>query len=215
MFDIFTTLLSDPVALLHNTLRLIHFAGLALGIGAATMLDLIVLRFFLSKRISSGAYDIFKFGSTIVSVGISILWLSGIGFLLYYAAFEPIKLTNEKVWAKMVIVLILTLNGLIIHKAILPVLKAQVGKSIFEGRAVTERRTFVSVGAISVVSWYAPLFIASLSSLNFTVPALKILTVYAVVLMIVLAVSNLTVSLKVAPSTTPARAQPKKKQQAA
>lgn len=201
MNDIFATLLSDPVVLLRNALRLLHFTGLMLGIGVATMLDLIVLRFFVSKRISPGAFDIFKFGSGIVSVGICAIWLSGLGFLLFYAVFEPVKLTNEKVWAKMVIVLILTFNGIFIHKTILPALKAQVGKSIFEGRTMAQRRMFVFAGTTSVVSWYAPLVIASLSSLNFKVPVLEILTAYAVVFLFVLAVSNLVLTVKFAPGS--------------
>ena len=213
MNDIFATLLSDPVVLLRNALRLLHFTGLILGIGVATMLDLVALRFFFNRRISEGAFDIFKFGSSIVGAGIVTIWVSGLGFLLLYLAFEPIKLTNEKVWAKMVIVLILTINGAFIHKTILPMLKAQVGKSIFEGRTMTERRTFVLAGTVSVVSWYAPLIIASMSALNFRVPALELLIVYAAVLLIVLAVSNIILAVKFAP--TPARKESKKTHQPA
>jgi hypothetical protein len=208
MTEIFAALFSDPTALARNALRIIHFIGLAFGIGAATMLDLIVLRFFIGKRISSAAFDIFKFGSSIVSFGICTLWLSGIGFLLFYAAFEPIKLTNEKVWAKMAIVLILTINGFIIHKTILPAVKAQVGRSIFEGMNMGKRRTLVCVGTISVVSWYAPLIIANLSSLNFTVPALQILMAYALVLAAVLAAANFALASKFAPGSGRANTQP-------
>lgn len=201
MTELFTTLLSDPTTLLRNSLRIVHFAGLVLGIGVATMLDLVVLRFFVNRRITPAAFDIFKFGSSIVSAGICAIWLSGLGFLLFYAAFDPIKLTNEKVWAKMVIVLILTFNGLFIHKTILPVLRAQVGKSIFEGRSMAERRMFVFAGTTSVVSWYAPLIIASLSSLNFSVPVLQILSVYAVVYLFVLAAANLVLIVRFAPGS--------------
>ncbi len=201
MNEIFTALLSDPTALTRNALRILHFIGLAFGIGAATMLDLIVLRFFVGKPISSSAFDIFKFGASIVNVGIWTLWISGMGFLLFYAFFDPVKLTNEKVWAKMVIVLILTINGMFIHKAVLPVLKAQVGKSIFEGLDIAKRRTLISVGTISVVSWYAPLIIANLSALNFTIPALQILLAYAVVLLIVLTASNLVLGTKLMPKS--------------
>lgn len=208
MNEIFVALLSDPTALTRNALRILHFIGLAFGIGAATMLDLIVLRFFIYKKISPAAFDIFKFGSGIVSIGICILWLSGFGFLAFYALVEPIKLTNEKVWAKMVIVLILTINGLIIHKSILPVLKSQVGKRVFEGLDMTERRKLVTVGTISVVSWYAPLIIANLSSLNFTVPALQILSAYALVLLVVLALARVGLAVKFAPGSGSTSASP-------
>ncbi len=206
MNEFFAALFSDPTALARNALRIIHFIGLAFGIGAATMLDLIVLRFFIGRRISTAAFDIFKFGSNIVSFGICTLWLSGFGFLVFYAMFEPIKLTNEKVWAKMVIVLILTINGFIIHKTILPAVKAQVGKSIFEGMSMSKRRALVCIGTISVVSWYAPLVIANLSSLNFTVPALQILLAYAIVLLVVLVGANLALTTRFAPGSGRARA---------
>ena len=129
------TLRLDPVASIKTGLRIVHFIGLALGLGAATVLDLMILKFFLRGKVTSDQWNVFHFGSRIVNAGLILLWITGLGFLAYYSAFDPIRLGNEKVWAKMTIVLILTINGIFLHMAVLPKVKAQIGRSLLDGAA--------------------------------------------------------------------------------
>jgi len=107
---------------------------------------------------------------------------TGLGFLTYYGVFDPAKLGNEKIWAKMIIVLILTVNGGFIHSIILPRVKKQIGRSIMEGLPSSHRSVFIVSGAISAVSWYVPMMLGALPQLNFAVPMGTILLAYATLL---------------------------------
>lgn len=184
------TLSLDPVAAIRTGLRIVHFVGLALGLGAATVLDLMIFRFFINGKVTSEQWAIFDFGSKIVNAGLVLLWATGFGFLAYYGAFEPIKFGNEKVWAKMLIVLILTINGFFIHAVILPKVKAQIGKSLLEGMSTREKSVLLTSGAISATSWYVPLLLGALPQLNFVVPMTTILSAYALILALVAVVSH-------------------------
>lgn len=176
------TLSLDLVIGLKTGLRILHFIGLALGLGAATVLDLMILRFFIKGKVSPEHFAVFHFGSRIVNWGLILLWVTGFGFLAYYGFFEPIKLGNEKVWAKMTIVAILTINGAFIHAVILPKVKAQIGSSLMDGMSTMQRSVFLVSGAVSATSWYVPLMLGALPQLNFVVPMTAILTAYAVLL---------------------------------
>ena len=190
LMHLINTLSLDPVAAIRTGLRIIHFIGLALGLGAATVLDLMIFRFFLNGKVTSERWVIFDFGSKIVNAGLLLLWITGFGFLAYYGAFEPIKFGNEKVWAKMLIVLILTVNGLFIHAVILPKVKAQIGRSLLAGMSTRQKSVLLTSGAISATSWYVPLLLGALPQLNFVVPMTTILLAYALILALVAAVSH-------------------------
>ncbi len=190
LMHLINTLSLDPVAAIRTGLRIVHFIGLALGLGAATVLDLMIFRFFLNGKVTSERWAIFDFGSKIVNAGLLLLWITGFGFLAYYGAFEPIKFGNEKVWAKMLIVLILTINGLFIHAVILPKVKAQIGRSLLAGMSTRQKSVLLTSGAISATSWYVPLLLGALPQLNFVVPMTTILLAYALILALVAAVSH-------------------------
>lgn len=175
-------LTADPIGSAKTGLRFIHFIGLALGLGAATLLDLMLLKFFVKKGISAESWEIFHFSARIVNVGLVILWLTGIGFIVHYALFDPVKLTNMKIWAKMSIVVILTINGLFIHGFIMPHLKRQIGKPLFQGMSQARRVAFLVSGAISVTSWYIPVVLGAFPQFNFTVPLVTILLSYALLI---------------------------------
>lgn len=188
--ELIAALSSDPEELNRSILRIFHFLGLSLGLGAATLLDLMIVRFFLGRVMTTQTYEVFEFLADLVSVGLKLLWVTGLGFLAFYWFYDPIKLGNEKVWAKMVIVGILSINGYFIHRSVIPFMHGQIGRTMLEGVMMRRKIVFVTMGMVSFVSWYAPLIIANLSQLNFQVPMLQILVLYGLVLCGVLAIAH-------------------------
>lgn len=170
--------LDDPAETARTGLRFLHFIGLAAGLGSATLLDLLLLRFFLQGQVSAEHVAIFAFAAKVVDAGLKLLWLTGFGFLLLYALFDPVKLENPKIHAKLLVVSMLTLNGLFIHAAILPHLRRQAGRPLFQGMGHGQRTLFAASGAVSAVSWYTPVALGAFPQLNFTVSAVQILTGY-------------------------------------
>ncbi len=189
--ELMLALTSDPEQMTRNILRIVHFIGLALGLGAAMLLDLMILQYLPGRVITKQNFDFISFCSDIVAAGLRLLWITGLGFLLFYWTYEPVNLTNDKIWAKMAIVVILTTNGYFIHRTVLPFLKGQMGKTMLQGTTRKQQHLLVSAGIISCVSWFGPLFIANMPQLNFDVPMLQILGVYALVLATVFTVVHL------------------------
>lgn len=165
--------------LLKMVIGVLHLLGLALGLGSAALLDLIVLRFLVFGKVGATHVEIAEFASKIVAVGLGLLWASGAGFLVYYWIADPGALLNPKIWAKLAIVVVLTLNGFFIHRFVLATLHAQVGKRLLDGVSHRRRMQLLLVGTASAVSWCVPFLLGALPALNFIVPAGVILLVYA------------------------------------
>ena len=97
-------------------------------------------------------------------------------------AFDPAKITNPKVWAKMAIVGMLTLNGVFIHRAVLPLIRRGIGRTLFNGMSTAQRGVLLASGVVSGTSWYVPLLLGATPQLNFVVPAWAILAAYSALL---------------------------------
>lgn len=147
----------------------VHLIGLCFGLGGATMLDFWILRWMRWGGLPPEIGRIFLFVSKVCTVGIGLLWLSGLGFLAIYAAEAPEKLQNPKLWAKITVVVVLTLNGLVIHGAILPGILRDIGRPMLDGISGKRTGVFLVSGAVSGVSWYAAFALGLMRELNGTV----------------------------------------------
>lgn len=184
MESFFEMLSSDP-AWIRTGLRVVHFCGLVLGVGSATLLDLIIARFILMRGISYEHVYVVDFSAKVVAIGLALLWISGIGFLVHYGLFEPAKLQNPKVWAKIAIVAVLTINGLLVHFFVLPRIRKQVGKRLLDELSPFDCSLVLLAGTVSAISWYVPLMLGAIPQLNYVVPAEAILSGYALLLTVV------------------------------
>jgi hypothetical protein len=171
------SILIEPT-FLKAIIRIFHFVGLALGLGTATFLDLLLLRFMMWGNITRSQAQAFQFGTKVVTAGLVILWVTGLLFLLFYWAFDPAKLGNPKIWAKLSIVGVLTANAFYLHAVVLPVVERQISRALFVGTTVPERMMMVIGGAISAVSWYVPVGLGVIPQLNFSVSAQQIWLTY-------------------------------------
>ena len=181
----FLQFLSSDPAWIRTGLRVVHFCGLVLGVGAATLLDLIIARFILMRGISYEHVYVVDFSSKIITVGLGLLWISGIGFLIHYGVFDPAKLQNPKIWAKIAIVAVLSINGLLVHYFVLPRIRNQVGKRLLDGLSPFDCSLVLLAGTVSAISWFVPLILGAIPQLNFVVPAEVILSSYAVLVLAV------------------------------
>lgn len=155
-----------------------HVAALAAGFGAVLFLDLYCLRYLFFKKVDAVGVELVRFGSKLVIWGLVGLWLTGLTFLIIYGFETPEKLTNPKVWTKVIVVLTLTINGVFIHRTFLPLLKAQQGKALLDGIDDKMRRSLFALGGISAGSWSFAMVLGLSSELNFTVPLQLLLFIY-------------------------------------
>ncbi|GEP03110.1 hypothetical protein [Methylobacterium oxalidis] len=154
-----------PVKLLTFLVGL-HLIGLCFGLGGATMLDFWILRWMRWGGMPPEIERTFHFISKVVAVGIGLLWLSGLGFLALYTVEAPEKLANPKLWAKITVVAVLTVNGALIHALVLPNVLKDVRRPMLQGVSRIETGIFLASGAISGVSWYTAFALGLMRELN-------------------------------------------------
>ncbi len=177
-------------------LRLVHFGGIILGVGAATLLDLIILRFTLTGLIKEEHIRIVVFSSHVIAIGLILLWLSGIGFFIYYWAFDPTKMTNPKLVAKVIIVGVLTLNALLVQYFVLPQVSIQIGQRLLDGLSQLHCYLMILIGTISAISWYVPLILGIVPQFNNVIPAELILADYAILVLSVNVIIQIALVIK-------------------
>lgn len=161
-----------------------HCFALAIGLGGATILDFVLLR-SIRRPLDPANVAIFHIISNLVTLGLVLLWLSGLGFLIIYSQTDPALLQNPKLWAKVAIVVVLTINGIYIHRRVLPILQAQAGLMLFENLPPPIRHAMLTAAAVSTVSWYVPFLLGMVRELNFAAPAETFLAAYVVALVLV------------------------------
>lgn len=173
--------LLSPVVL-KPALLFLHLIGLALGLGTATLLDLLILRALVRGRIASADLGVVRFAAAVVTAGLALLWLSGLGLLACFSAFDLQALQNPKLWVKILVVALLSLNGLAIHAQLLPLIHRQSGRGLFDGVSRIKTSLVLASGAVSITSWYVPLLLGIAKPLNFVVPAPTLLLGYGALL---------------------------------
>ncbi|MBD9511202.1 hypothetical protein IB265_31035 [Ensifer sp. ENS10] len=166
---------------IRTTLRLVHFSGLVLGLGGAVFLDLMLSR-YRRMIVSSELVEHVEWISRFIAAGLLLLWASGLGFLLLYQVTEPEKLLNPKIWAKVTIVSILTVNGFAIHRFVIPFIRRQIGSTLLSEIRPATKTALIGCGVISIVSWSVPVILGAAPQLNFVVPCEIILGGYALLL---------------------------------
>ncbi|MZR32091.1 hypothetical protein [Sneathiella litorea] len=163
------------IDLLHTILKFTHIGSLALGVGGAIISDLFVLG-ILNKAITKGDLRLLENLEKIIFLGLMMLWISGVGFFVEYQLFSPEKLGNPKIMAKLTIVMIVTLNGLLFHM-------------FFHNRVFREGMVIIKLpvvtyyslilfGTLSCFSWIGAMTLGAVSQLNYTFPYLHIMAGY-------------------------------------
>ncbi len=161
-----------------------HLLGLVLGLGGVALLDLYLLRFIRGARIAPADVDLVHFVSRLVAAGLALLWASGVGFLLLDAAHGGTALADPKLHAKLLIVLVLTGNGLLLHARVLPLFARQVGRGLFEALTGRERALVIASGAVSAASWYTPFLLGAVRELNGAAPVSTFMAAYTALVLV-------------------------------
>jgi len=161
-----------PLLHVKTFLTMAHLLGLTIGVGGATIIDIIFLRLVIRGRpIKRSHIKLVTLISKLVIWALAVLWISGIGFELQYWHYSPEVMANPKIYAKVAIVGILTVNGIILHAYVLPIFYRNVGRPLFDDLRSRRQALMVSCGTISMISWYMPFFLGVAREMNFVVPA--------------------------------------------
>ena len=159
-------------------LTVFHLIGVAVGVGGAFFGDSLFFSATKNGIVSAQELRLLKRAGRFVWVGLFIIAVSGLGlFLLDFERY----MASSKFLAKMLIVLVVALNGIVFHTVHVPKLRRLVGVNLRESQLFKEASggLFAS-GAVSVVSWLSALTLGSVRSLPFTLG--QIMGAYALAL---------------------------------
>ena len=96
----------------------------------------------------------------------------------------PASIMNQKLWAKLVIVAILTLNALLLHGIVLPRVVSRVGQPLFETSFGWLSLISTLFGAVSAVSWTFAAYLGLARELNGHANLMPILGSYLIALLL-------------------------------
>lgn len=187
---------ADPPALLKSGLLVLHVFGLVIGLGPAILIDLYFTRFLYRHQANSEAIRLLEIGSRLVGLGILLLWISGAGFLLHYWWFDPSKLANPKIWAKVSIVILLTANGIYIHTVLKPALTKARECPLLRGATPLRAMQFLVPAVVSFSAWVFAACLGLIRELNFAISSDRLIWAYIAALSAMLAAATLIHSMK-------------------
>lgn len=177
---------------IYSIFVLIHLVGVAIGFGSAIVGDyLFMISLSDDHRIDKKELKILKATGRLVWVGIVVLVSSG--FVLFYMKdFAPLE--QARVLAKMTIVGIVIINGLLFHLVHLPFIKDYFKNKDLPKTTnkIKSRLSFIFIsGALSMVSWFSIIILASWRTMSYSYT-----TIIAFYLIVVFIVSLVALLLK-------------------
>ncbi len=176
-------------------LLIVHLAGLLLCVGAVLILDLRLATLLFGRRVRRFDIVLVRRLAPAVKLGLVLLWTSGLGLLFLDAANAPQLLVDPKFQAKLIIVVILTINGILVEKVCLPALSRNEGRGLFGAFTRVMRFQLITIAAISAVSWYFATFLAMANRMHvaLAVDAARILQYYGCTLALAILIGTVMV----------------------
>lgn len=178
--ETFMDMLAQP---LRRALIVLHVLGTTIGFGAALFLDLFLLRILYRRALDGATLQLVRFGSRLVSAGLGVLWLSGAGFLTIYSLATPDLLSNPKIWAKLSVVVLLTLNGIYLHRRVFNALEQRIGRPLMAEISARDAFAFIIPATLSATGWAFAFVLGLVKELNNTATVNVFLSVYCGVLL--------------------------------
>lgn len=143
-----------------------HIFGAILGAGGAFTSDAMFFSTIKDGRINKDELRFMKLGGKLVWLGLSLLIISGIFLFLTDPA---TYIASGKFLAKMSIVGIIAINGLIFHLVHIPHIQGHLGIKFTHSKTFMKRASFIFIsGAISMVSWISTVILGTLKSVPYS-----------------------------------------------
>jgi hypothetical protein len=165
--------------MLHLALVFCHFLAAALALGAIVATDLRLLSKLAQDRVRIAPPN--EFVARIVIVSLVVLCLTGGALVLQGALASPATIANPKLQAKILLVLLLTMNAFFLHRVTFPRLAR--GRRIARWHALDWVLIAVPVAASNAL-WLFVAFLGVARAWNDAVPLGDVLAVGAAVFLV-------------------------------
>jgi hypothetical protein len=145
---------------------IVHVFGAILGAGGAFASDAMFFSSVKDGKFTSEELRFMKLGSRLVWSGIVLLVVSGI----LLVSMDPTGyLASDKFLAKLTIVIVIVINGIIFHTLHIPHLKKNLGIVFRESPTFIKRAPLIlASGALSMVSWISTVILGMIKVFPYT-----------------------------------------------
>lgn len=181
----------EKIEIYKHSITLLHLFGVILGVGSATITDVLFFKFIKDKHISGNEAKLMDILSKLIWIALLILVISGA--VLYIFSIERLNVSG-KFLTKLISLLVLVINGLVLGYFVRPKLTkidfssnniSRFGLSHLVNRKM---RIWATVcGAISISSWYFIFVLGGLRGVTFAF--YKIIILYVLVLAFAIIIS--------------------------
>lgn len=101
---------------IYTLLIVAHIAGTILGVGGATMIEIILTKSLKDGTVSEDEREVLKPTYSVVRVGLVVSLLSGFGFLILYKLHgQTFRLYDPVLWAKLTAVMVIAVNAILLQ----------------------------------------------------------------------------------------------------
>lgn len=142
-----------------------HILSVVVGMGGATVADILFFSFLKDFRISKKETEVLGLLSNVIMAAMLLLYVTGICLFL---SDMPRFSSSPAFFSKTVIVAVLTINGILMHSYVAPrMIHISFLKKEFGAKHVIHRLRAVAfaMGAVSFSSWYFVFFLSMLKRL--------------------------------------------------
>ncbi|MCG6902817.1 MAG: hypothetical protein LJE68_09065 [Rhodobacter sp.] len=133
-----------------DIVRYAHLLAIALGLGASIMADLQILG-RVDQRITQDLIKRLKHYHTLVWVGLFAMWATGMAMIYLRTGFEVANF-SPKLFSKLAIVSMLTLNAILIGRIAMPMLERSLGLRLVD-LPLRRKLSGAWVASVSSASW--------------------------------------------------------------
>ena len=164
---------------MHTLIVYIHLIAACVAVGILLRADLALSK-TNGRRLSLGAVKELQDTANVIGTALIALWASGLLLVIVGRYSDPNYLMNQKLWAKITVVVVLTVNGAVLHRFSFPRVASSSG---IVGLKPLEQIIVVSTGATSTVSWLFACYLGVARPWNHTMPFDSALFVYLALLL--------------------------------
>lgn len=176
---------------MHEILEFIHVIGVVLGVGGATVSDLLFFKSIKDGKIDEREFGYMKMISKVVWTGFAVLVFSGVSLFILARLnlLGPKVMYNSGIWAHIAAAAVILFNGLVMHWKVFPAFESSLGIPFGKAEQILKNRKIIfTTGAISITSWYFALILGA--TRGFGLPLSWILAAYAFAVCGVVIVAN-------------------------
>jgi uncharacterized membrane protein len=187
-----------------NTLIVyVHLIAACIAVGVLLMQDLTLFKTG-GRRLSLGAVKELRYAARNISIALTVLWGSGVLLVIWGSFNDPQYLANQKLWAKVAVVTVLTANGAILHHFSFPRVVSSTGVA---GLGFFEKTAVASTGAISTVSWLFACYLGVARPWNHTFSFNEVMFIYLSLILPACVVACVYVHAVITPALAKVRMQ--------